>query len=104
MEIVGKNQSSAIGAYVNQVQMKQKIEAENEQAARQPSIPSDTVVISDTAKRVQDAQTQLRQIPDVRADKVAEIKARIRDGKYEIDADAIADKMIRESLTNDLLK
>jgi flagellar biosynthesis anti-sigma factor FlgM len=41
-------------------------------------------------------------IPDVRSDKVAEIRRRIEDGTYEIQPDKIAEKMIRESLLNDL--
>ncbi|MCK7510317.1 MAG: flagellar biosynthesis anti-sigma factor FlgM [Desulfobacterales bacterium] len=62
------------------------------------------MVISDTAKRIQDARFQLESIPDTRPEKVAEIKRRIEDGTYEINPDKIADKMIRESLLNDLLK
>ena len=65
---------------------------------------TDTVVISETAKRVQDAKAQLDSIPDVRADKVAELKSRVENGSYEIQPDKIADKMIRESLLNDLFK
>ena len=40
----------------------------------------------------------------MRSDKVAEIKSRIENGTYEIQADKIADKMIRESLLNDFYK
>ena len=72
-------------------------------SAQQPP-KTDTVVISETAKRVQDAKAQLDSIPDVRADKVAEIKSRVENGSYEIQPDKIADKMIRESLLNDLFK
>jgi flagellar biosynthesis anti-sigma factor FlgM len=49
-------------------------------------------------------QKQLQAIPDVRVDKVAELRAQIENGSYEIKPDAIAGKMIRESLLNDLLK
>jgi negative regulator of flagellin synthesis FlgM len=101
MEIVPKNQVSVIDAYMNQVQIKQKPEEDAEKAARQQGVKADTVIISEGAKRVQEAQSQLRSIPDVRADKVAEIKRQIEDGTYEIKADAIAEKMIRGSLIND---
>ena len=47
-----------------------------------------------TAKRIQEAQSQLQSIPDVRADKVAELKGRIENGTYEAKADQIAEKMI----------
>jgi negative regulator of flagellin synthesis FlgM len=104
MEITSKNQTDAVEAYVNQVQLKPKTEEITEKDARQQAIPSDTVVISDTAKRIQAAQSQLEMIPEVRSEKVAEIKRRIEDGSYEIDSDKIAEKMIRESLLNDILK
>jgi negative regulator of flagellin synthesis FlgM len=104
MEITPKNQSDAIEAYVNQVQVKPKTEEITEKDLRQQAIKSDTVVISDSAKRIQEAQAQLETIPEVRSEKVAEIKRRIEDGTYEIKPDKIAEKMIRESLLNDLFK
>ena len=104
MEITPKNQADAIEAYVNQVQVKPKTEDLNEKDPRQQAIKSDTVVISETAKRIQAAQSLLETIPDVRSEKVAEIKRRIEDGTYEIKPDQIAEKMIRESLLNDLFK
>jgi negative regulator of flagellin synthesis FlgM len=104
MEITPKNQADAIEAYVNQVQVKPKTEELSEKDPRQQAIKSDTVVISETAKRIQAAQSQLETIPDVRSEKVADIKRRIEDGTYEIKPDKIAEKMIRESLLNDLFK
>jgi negative regulator of flagellin synthesis FlgM len=104
MEITPKNQADMIEAYANQVQVKTKTEDAVEKNLRQQAIKADTVVISDTAKRLQEARFQLESIPDTRQDKVAEIKRRIEDGTYEINADKIANKMIRESLLNDLLK
>jgi negative regulator of flagellin synthesis FlgM len=104
MEITPKNQADAIEAYVNQVQVKPKTEELSEKDPRQQAIKSDTVVISETAKRIQAAQSLLETTPDVRSEKVAEIKRRIEDGTYEIKPDQIAEKMIRESLLNDLFK
>jgi len=104
MEITPKNQADMIEAYVSQVQAKPKTEEATEKDRRQQAITADTVVISDTAKRIQDARFQLESIADTRPEKIAEIKRRIEDGTYEINPDKIADKMIRESLLNDLLK
>jgi negative regulator of flagellin synthesis FlgM len=67
-------------------------------------LKTDTVVISDTAKRMQEAQKQIRAIPDVRADKVADLKNQIESGTYEVKADQIAGKMIKESLMDDFLR
>lgn len=101
MEIMPKNKVAVIDAYMNQVQVKQKPDIKEEETARQPGMKSDSVIISEAAKRVQDAQSMLRSIPDVRADKVAEIRRRIEDGTYETNAEAVAEKMIRSSLIND---
>lgn len=104
MQISDKNQAISVDAYVNQVQTKQKAEPLGEKAGRRQEIKDDTVVISDAARRIQEAQKQLQAIPDVRIDKVAELRSRIENGSYEIKPDAIAGRMIRESLLNDLLK
>ncbi len=100
MEITPKD-SVNIEAYVNQVQDKDKVDATSEQPEKQQT-KTDTVVLSDTAKKIKEAQTQLEAIPDVREDKVAQLKEQIENGTYEIDEEKIADKMLKDSLFNDL--
>jgi negative regulator of flagellin synthesis FlgM len=104
MEITNKSQAISIDAYVKQVQVQPKTEPAGEKDAQPQGLKTDTVVISDTAKRIQEAQKQIQAIPDVRADKVAELRNQIENGTYEIKADQIAGKMIKESLMNDLFK
>ena len=100
MEITPKD-SVNIEAYVNQVQDKDKVDATSEQPEKQQT-KADTVVLSDTAKKVQEAQKQLETIPDVREDKVAQLKEQIENGTYEMDEEKIADKMMKDALLNDL--
>jgi negative regulator of flagellin synthesis FlgM len=104
MEITNKSQAISIDAYVKQVQAQPKTEPAGEKAAQPQGLKTDTVVISDAAKRIQEAQKQIQAIPDVRAEKVAEIKSQIENGTYQINADQIAGKMIKESLMHDLFK
>ena len=104
MEITNKSQAISIDAYVKQVQAQPKTEPAGEKAAQPQGLKTDTVVISDAAKRIQEAQKQIQTIPDVRADKVAEIRNQIENGTYQINADQIAGKMIKESLMHDLFK
>jgi negative regulator of flagellin synthesis FlgM len=104
MEITNKSQAISIDAYVKQVQAQPKTEPAGEKADQPQGLKTDTVVISDAAKRIQEAQKQIQAIPDVRADKVAEIKSQIESGTYQINADQIAGKMIKESLMHDLFK
>ena len=102
MEING-NQGIGIDAYVNQVQDKNKV-GTPENKPEKTAVKADTVVISDAAKRVQEARRQLEDIPDVREDKVSQLRSQIQNGTYEINADKIAGKMIKEGLFNDALK
>lgn len=100
MEITPKD-SINIEAYVNQVQDKDNTQAQAEKADRQQK-KTDTVVLSDAAKRIQEARKQLDAIPDIREDKVARLKEQVENGTYEIDAQKIADKMLKDSLLNNL--
>jgi negative regulator of flagellin synthesis FlgM len=100
MEITPKDTVN-IDAYVKQVQDKDKADATSEQPEKQQA-KADTVVLSDTAKTVQEAQTQLKSIPDIREDKVAELKEQVENGTYEVDADKLAGKMLKDALLNDL--
>lgn len=100
MEITPKD-SVNIEAYVNQVQEKDKVESTSDQTEKQ-QVKADTVELSDMGKRVQEAQKQLETIPDIREDKVAQLKEQVENGTYEIDAEKVADKMLRDSLLNDM--
>lgn len=66
-----------------------------------PARRGDRVSLSPEAQELLSAQKALDAIPDIRADKVEEIKARIADGTYRIDSEQIAAKMIREALPDD---
>ncbi len=64
--------------------------------AAQSAVPtSDTVELTTSAKLLERLEKTLSSLPAVDANRVAEIKAAIENGEYEIDADAVADAMIR---------
>ena len=44
----------------------------------------------------------IRQLPDIRQERVAELKDRIDRGHYTVNADALADRMLEETLTETL--
>ena len=100
---IEKNQGVQIDAYVNQVQDKNKVDS-SENNSNKAAAKTDTVVISDAAKRIQEVRSQLDAVPDVDEEKVAQLKKEIEDGTYEINADKIAGKMISEGLINEGLK
>jgi negative regulator of flagellin synthesis FlgM len=97
---IEKSQGIQIDAYVNQVHDKNKIDPSNNKPDK-AAPKTDTVVISDAAKRIQEIRNQLDEIPDVREEKVAQLKNQIENGTYEINPDKIAEKIIREGLINE---
>ena len=100
---IEKNQGVLIDAYVNQVHDKNKVDP-SENKSDKTAAKTDTVVISDAAKRIQEVRSQLDAVPDVNEEKVAQLRKEIEAGTYQRSADDIAGKMIREGLINDGVK
>ena len=64
--------------------------------AQQSQAPTnDTVELTSGAKLLERLEKSLASLPDVDSARVAEVKAAIENGEYQIDADAIAEAMIR---------
>jgi negative regulator of flagellin synthesis FlgM len=53
-----------------------------------------------TANEIQCVKSELDRLPDVREDRVMELKARIESGAYRISADDIADLIVRRALAD----
>jgi negative regulator of flagellin synthesis FlgM len=100
---IEKNQGVQIDAYVNQVHDKNKVDP-SENKSDKTEAKTDTVVISDAAKRIQAVRSQLDEVPDVDEEKVAQLRKEIETGTYQRSADEIAGKMIQEGLINDGVK
>lgn len=59
------------------------------------SFETDKIEISEEAKIQQAAMRAAKQLPEVREDKVAELKQQIKDGTYRPTADQIIEKMFQ---------
>lgn len=55
---------------------------------------TDMVEISDFGKELQVAKQAVTSAPDIRADKVAELKSKIANGTYEVSGESFAEKLI----------
>ena len=86
---------------VDKVAATQKPAAPQRAPATEPQPAGDRVSLSPRARELAAARRALEVIPDVRTDKVADLKARIEAGTYRIDSEAIADKMLRDALPDD---
>ena len=63
-----------------------------------PKAPTaDSVTLSDSAKSLASARTEVDKTADVRPEKVAEIKKQITDGTYQVSAKVLARKMLDAS-------
>ena len=58
------------------------------------------VSISATAQDIQQVKQYISQLPDTRADRVAQLKAQVDNGTYHVSGEAIADLMIRRVLAD----
>lgn len=65
------------------------------QDAASPATTGDTVDLTSSAKLLARLDKMLEALPAVNAERVAEIRHAIESGDYEIDADGIAEAMIR---------
>jgi flagellar biosynthesis anti-sigma factor FlgM len=67
-------------------------------AYRQHHAPQvDTVILSDGARSLAAARDAVQNAPDVRDEKVAEIKQRISDGTYQVQSRVLAKKLLDQS-------
>jgi negative regulator of flagellin synthesis FlgM len=75
-----------------------KVGPESEKKAANNLAPEEKVSLSSIAKDIVHAEKAIEQLPDVRAQKVQELKAQIETGKYNVNGEKIAEKMMSESL------
>jgi negative regulator of flagellin synthesis FlgM len=102
VNIIDRNHPGNIKAYTSQTPRLRK----NDEASGNKSTSDsceDRVLLSPMAKEIQMAKSQLQEIPDVRIEKVAEIKNQIAQGTYPVSSEKIAHRLMGESLINELL-
>ena len=87
-----------IGGKVDEAKTSDKVSADSrapQSESAQPKSATDTVNLTSSAKLLEQLDKTLATLPAVDSNRVAEIKAAIENGDYQIDSDAIADAMIR---------
>jgi negative regulator of flagellin synthesis FlgM len=72
-----------------------KEQAEKAAPAKQPA-PADKVDISGRSREISDLMASVNQLPDVRAQKVQEIKQQVDAGTYTIDPQKVAEKLLKD--------
>lgn len=80
-------------------------EGRKAQAAKSARVASEGDAKSEISPRAREfaaAKAIASQTPDVREEKVAALKRRIAEGKYQVDAAKVADRMVDEHLSSHL--
>lgn len=96
------NRPAGIKAYTSQTTRVRENEKPSGNKSTSDSC-QDRVLLSPMAKEIQMVKTQLQSIPDVRAEKVTEVKNQIAQGTYKVSSEKIAHCLVGESLMNALL-
>lgn len=78
-------QTGKINQYYKQMQKKQ---AEKKQSK------DDSTQISAKAKEIMTARAELKEMPQVREEKVAALKEKVQSGNYQVDSKAVAAKIL----------
>ena len=102
MEIIDKNSSIKLDSYIKNFVDKGKTGPSSKQASEE-IFREDKVVLSPKAREIQEAKKLLNSLPDIREEKVTHLKKQIKSGTYQIKGEKIAVKMLKESLSTDLV-
>jgi negative regulator of flagellin synthesis FlgM len=104
MKITDIHQQANTAQYVNQANSSNSPDKpQPSKEAEDKSSSQDKVELSVQSKEMQKVYGVLQMTPDVRDEKVSALKESIQQGQYQIDGEAVADKIIRESIL-DLVK
>lgn len=86
--------------------LKNKVGKKVEQTDSKPAVAvegKDQVEISQTGAEITKAKEVIRETPDVRVEKVREVKKEVDDGTYKVDGRKVAAKIIKENILDEIL-
>jgi negative regulator of flagellin synthesis FlgM len=84
----------------------QKVERPKEKAGGEKAeevLSKDQVTVSEKAKEIGRLQLEVSKIPEIRTDRVEEIKNAITAGTYDVKGEAVAGKMLKEAVIDSLV-
>ena len=97
MKVSNAQVQQVLGHYTRQVQR-----SKGAADAKPPQLGQDQVELSPEAREIKAAQQALAQTPEVRADKVEDLKRRVASGTYEVRGEEVAEKIIARSIVDRL--
>ena len=97
MKIDSERSPVNLEAYIKSSQESEGV-SQSLRQEKQGASPTESVKLSHTAKEIQKIREIVEATPEIRTDKVGQLKREIETGTYSVDADKVAEKMLRESL------
>lgn len=70
----------------------------DELSSQRPTKSTEKVELSADTALFAEGVKDARNAPDVRADKVAQLRAAVREGSYKVDAKAVADRILKDNM------
>lgn len=90
MRIEGINPQQLQKIYNQQRQLIDREEGEQVRAS------GDSMEISDEARQIHNIAAGMEEVPDIREDRVQELRQQVQSGSYEVDAEQVADSMLEQ--------
>ena len=103
MKIVNENAKINIASYGGKIERKSKTESKSD-SKTMATLSEEKVALSDQAKELNEVNTAIKMVPDVREEKIAMIKEQIANGTYKVDHEKIAEKIILDILETRSIK
>jgi negative regulator of flagellin synthesis FlgM len=94
---ISKVDDAAVQA-LQQYQKVDKVQNESRTKVDGNAAPEEKVDLSNRARDIQQLRDAVNQLPDVREDKVRELKDQVDKGAYDVNGQKVAEKMVSESL------
>ncbi len=102
MKINGENPPIQLAAYQNQMLAAQS-QTKRKSATSVTGVADDKVHLSAQAREVQEAASTLAGMPDVREQKVSQVKLEVEKGTYRVIGQKVAVDMLKETFENNML-
>ena len=102
MKVYEGKGSKNIDQYIKNKVEKKRVEDAADISSSSPKI-TDSVQISQASADMAKAKEIINDQPEVRVEKVDEVKREINNGSYKVDGKKVAEKIIKENILNELL-
>jgi flagellar biosynthesis anti-sigma factor FlgM len=99
MKISEINSQAETTQYVEQAEKSKQAEKNQPgQTQKAQNQQTDKVDLSDQSKEMKKIYTAQQMAPDIRTEKVDQVKKSVEENRYQVDSQAVAKKMIQESI------